>query len=125
MAAGNLITVVEKDSGDTLIFSEDNLISMVGEDSGNDSRIKYLTNNRTVNNVLLETTVAALVILAPKLLPFTLTSDGSTLYVNGERIKESFPDGSGSTNFVDVESSAWEQFKFTETPAEVATDVNT
>jgi hypothetical protein len=118
------IQVTEKVSGDTLTLSEANIISMVGEDSGNDTRIKYLTNNRTISNVLLDDTVAALLTESPRLTPFTLTSDGSTFYLNRDRIKQSFVDGSGSINFVDVEEAAWKQFKFTETPTEVETLIN-
>ncbi len=118
------IQATEKVSGTTLTLSEANIISMVGEDSDNDSRITYLTNNRTVNNVLLDETVAAMLTESPLLIPLTLVSDGSTFYLNRDRIKQSFVDGSGSVNFVDTEKAAWEQFKFTETPTEIETLIN-
>ncbi len=113
-----------KSSGDTLALTEENLISMVGEASDADTRITYLTDNKTVNSILLEDTVAELLVLAVRLTPFTLVSDGSTLYLNRDRIKATFVDGTGSINKVDVEDSAWEQFKFTESQSAVATLIN-
>jgi len=125
MAAGNIISLVEKVSGTVVKISEDALISMVGVDSANDSLIRYTTNNRTVVNTLFDDTIAAVVILAPKMLEFTLASDSSSLYINGARVKTSYVEGTGSITKIDSEKAAWEIQKLEETPAEVATLVNT
>jgi len=125
MAAGNLVTLTEKVSGTVVEISEDALISMVGVDSANDSLIRYTTNNRTVVNTLFEETIAVVVVAAPKMLALTQASDSSTIYINGARIKTSYVDGSGSITKVDTEKAAWEIFKLEDTPAEVATAVNT
>lgn len=124
MAAGNIITLTEKVSGTVVEISEDALISMVGVDSANDSLIRYTNNNRTVVNTLFDDTIAAVIVVAPKMLAFTEASDSSTTYINGARIKTSYIDGSGSITKVDTEKAAWEIFKLEETPTEVQTAVN-
>ncbi len=115
MSTDQFITITPTDTNlSAYDISATDLIQVVGINSGADSSIKYQINNREVTTINVQEAPATLVTSSELLIPVTLLSDGSTVYVNATRVKRAYDNGSGCQFFLDTEAAAWLPYQVTE-----------
>ncbi len=105
-------------------ISADAIISVVGINSDADSVLKYVGNNRTVKEISVAEANTLISSDSMSLIPYTAVSNGDVIYINAERVKAIFADGSGSIIAFDEEGAAWNMLKATDTAAAMLILVN-
>lgn len=119
----NLLTLTLKDSNVSFELSENDIISLVGANSGVDSEITYVNDNRSVNTVVVDETPTAIKAIAPTLIDVTLTNL-STLTINSSKIRTVYAEGSGSQICYNEEGASWNRVNITQTPSQIQALVN-
>jgi len=105
-------------------ISAQSLVSVIGINSGADSSVKYVDNNRLLKIISVGEAPSVISAAAENLTDLTLLSDSSTIYVNVAKIKKMFTNGSGTQFFLDSEKAAWEPFDVTESMSTIQTAIN-
>ncbi len=115
MSTDQFITITPTDTNRSAFdISASDLIQVSGINSGADSSIKYQINHRETETLSVQEAPAALVTSSELLIPVTLLSDGSTVYVNATRVKKAYDNGSGCQFFLDTEAAGWLPYQVTE-----------
>lgn len=100
------------------------IISVVGINSDADSVVKYVQNNRTVKEIAVAEANTLISSDSLSMIPYTALSNGDVIYINAERVKGIYENGSGCIIAFDEEGAAWNMLKATDTAAAMLILVN-
>jgi hypothetical protein len=125
MAANNIISLTVKSTSTAIKLNEGDIILLVGVSSNADSAVRYVSDNRTVKEVVFDETPTAIKALAPSLMDVTDTKSGSTITINASRVRFAIANAAGGCNVtLNEEGASWNRFAVDETVTAIQTAVN-
>ncbi len=113
------INLTLADSGATTQLTDGQLIKVFEDTLG--ATVVYDNDGARPRQIVVTETPAAIAILSGLIIDLTLASDGTTVFINNDRIYSVNDDTLGSVVEYNNEGATREQLVFTQTPAQVKT----
>lgn len=126
MASTTQMITITPLNTDTPAFdiSAADIINVIGINSDADSKVTYVTDNRTLKQISVAEANTLISSTSLQLIPYTALSNGDVIYINAERVKKIFVNGTGSQISYDQEGAAWVNLYATDTAAAMLVLVN-